>query len=74
MAYERLHRLDETDVEPLDAMDTLATLLSDWPVLVRVLVKKADLTPSDEERAEIWRRVGESRRDMLEDASGAIEA
>jgi tetratricopeptide (TPR) repeat protein len=73
-AYERLHRLDETDVVPLDAMDILATLLSDWPVLVRVLVKKADLTPSDEERAEIWRRVGESRRDMLEDGSGAIEA
>jgi tetratricopeptide (TPR) repeat protein len=73
-AYERLHRLDETELEPLDAMDVLATLLSDWPALVRVLVEKAELTSSDEDRAEIWRRVGECRRDMLEDAPGAIEA
>jgi len=74
VAYERLHRLDETEMDPLDAMDVLATLLSDWPVLVRVLVKKADLTPSDEDRAATWRRVGEARRDMLDDAPGAIEA
>ncbi len=73
-AYERLHRLDEADVDALDAIDVLATLLSDWPALVRVLVKKADLTPSDLDRAEIWRRVGECRRDMLEDAKGAREA
>jgi tetratricopeptide (TPR) repeat protein len=74
LAYDRLHRLDETDVEPLDAMDTLSTLLSDWPVLVRVLVAKAELASSDEDRAGLWRRVGEARRDMLEDSPGAIEA
>ncbi len=74
IANERLFRLDETDVEPLDAMDVLATLLSDWPTLVRVLVKKAELTSSDEERAAIWRRVGEARRDMLDDEPAAIEA
>ncbi len=73
-ACERLFRLDETDVEPLDEMDVLATLLSDWPTLVRVLVKKAELTSSDEERAATWRRVGEARRDMLDDEPGAIEA
>jgi tetratricopeptide (TPR) repeat protein len=73
-AYERLHRLDETEIEPLDAMDTLSTLLSDWPALVGVLVKKAELTSSDQDRADLWRRVGESRRDMLDDAPGAIEA
>jgi tetratricopeptide (TPR) repeat protein len=73
-AYERLFRLDESDPEPLDAMDTLATLLSDWPMLVRVLSKKADLPGIDAERAETWRRIGGARRDMLEDASGAIDA
>ncbi len=73
-AYERLFRLDESDPEPLDAMDTLATLLSDWPMLVRVLSKKADLPTLDAERAEIWRRIGGARRDMLDDASGAIDA
>jgi tetratricopeptide (TPR) repeat protein len=73
-AHERLFRLDESDPEPLDAMDTLATLLSDWPTLVRVLSKKADLPGDDEGRAETWRRIGGARRDMLEDASGAIDA
>jgi tetratricopeptide (TPR) repeat protein len=73
-AYDRLFRLDETDPTPLDEMDQLATLLSDWPTLVRVLVKKAELSGSDPERASTWRRVGEARRDMLDDAQGAIEA
>jgi tetratricopeptide (TPR) repeat protein len=74
IAYDRLHRLDETEVEPLDEMDVLATLLSDWPTLVRVLAKKAELTSSDDDRAATWRRIGEARRDMLEDPAGAIEA
>ena len=55
-------------------MDALATLLSDWAALVRVLVKKAELVPDDEARAATWRRIGEARRDMLDDALGAIEA
>jgi golgin subfamily B member 1 len=73
-AYERLFELDETDPEPLDPMDTLATLLSDWPTLVRVLAKKADFPADDAERAGLWRRIGEARRDMLDDTRGAIEA
>ena len=73
-AYERLLRIDESDPEALDAMDTLATLLSDWPMLVRVLSKKADLPIDDAERAETWRRIGGARRDMLDDTSGAIDA
>ncbi len=59
---------------PLDAMDELSTLLSDWPALVRVLARKADLQNDDEERAATWRRIGEAKRDMLDDAPGAIEA
>jgi tetratricopeptide (TPR) repeat protein len=73
-AYDRLFKLDETDPTPLDEMDQLATLLSDWPTLVRVLVKKAELAGNDEDRASTWRRIGEARRDMLDDAQGAIEA
>lgn len=72
VAYERLAATDETDPAPLEKIDYLATLLSDWPTLVRVLTKKADLIGSDEERASVWRRVGETRRDMLEDSDGAI--
>ena len=74
LAWDRLFSLDETEIEPLDEMDALATLLSDWAALVRVLVKKAELVPDDEARASTWRRVGEARRDMLDDPLGAIEA
>ncbi|MCL2448302.1 MAG: tetratricopeptide repeat protein [Polyangiaceae bacterium] len=73
-AWGRLFELDETDVAPLDEMDALATLLSDWDTLVRVLAKKAEIVPDDETRAMIWRRIGEARRDMIEDPGSAIEA
>jgi tetratricopeptide (TPR) repeat protein len=73
-AWGRLFALDESELEPLEEMDALATLLSDWTTLVGVLTKKADLVADDEMRASTWRRVGEAKRDMLDDASGAIEA
>jgi golgin subfamily B member 1 len=73
-AYERLAALDETEQAPLDAMDQLATLLSDWQVLVRVLTKKVDLVSDDSERASLLRRIGETKRDMLDDPRGAIVA
>ncbi|MFO7177475.1 MAG: tetratricopeptide repeat protein [Pseudomonadota bacterium] len=73
-AYDRLRATDETDIAPLEKMEALATMLSDWPTLVRVLTAKADLLLDDEERASVWRRVGEARRDMLEDPAGAIQA
>lgn len=73
-AWERLFRLDESDTRPLDEMDQLATLLSDWGALVRVLQKRAELTQDDEERASLCRRIGEARRDMLDDPQGAIDA
>ncbi len=73
-AWERLFALDETELQPLEEMDALATLLSDWTSLVRVLTRKAELVPDDETRASTWRRVGEAKRDMLEDVDGAIDA
>ena len=73
-AWDRLFALDETELQPLEEMDALATLLSDWPTLVRVLDRKAELVPDDETRASTWRRVGEAKRDMLDDLPGAIDA
>ncbi len=73
-AWDRLFQLDESDSRPLDEMDQLATLLSDWSTLVRVLAKRAELTNDDEERASLWRRIGEARRDMLDDPQGSIDA
>ena len=73
-AYDRLFKLDENDVRPLDEMVDLATLLSDWDTLVHVLVRKVELMASDDERASTWRRIGEARRDMLDDLPGAVDA
>ncbi|MEI9949489.1 MAG: tetratricopeptide repeat protein [Pseudomonadota bacterium] len=73
-AYGLIHDSDSSDLEPLEKMEQLATLLSDWPTLVRVLTDKADLLLDDGERASVWRRVGEAKRDMLDDAEGAIVA
>jgi len=73
-AYGLIHESDNSDLEPLEKMEQLATLLSDWPTLVRVLTDKADLLLDDGERASVWRRVGEAKRDMLDDAEGAIVA
>ena len=73
-AYGLIHESDTSDLEPLEKMEQLATLLSDWPTLVRVLTDKADLLLNDEERASVWRRVGEAKRDMLDDSEGAIVA
>jgi len=55
-------------------MDALATLLSDWTSLVRVLNEEGRARPDDETRASTWRRIGEARRDMLDDVAGAIES
>lgn len=74
LANQRLHELDEVDPEPLEKMDVLATLLADWPVVVQVLTKKAELLGGDDERAAAWRRLGEIKRDMLEDSAGAVSA
>lgn len=72
-AYRRLSALEPTDVEPLDAMDTLAVLLSDWATVIAVLEKKSELA-SDAENAALWRRIAEIKLDMLDDEPGSIAA
>ena len=72
-AYARLSAIDPTDPEPLEAMDTLAVLLSDWKVVIEVLEKKSAIA-SDQENAAIWRRIAGTKLDMLEDTEGAVAA
>ncbi|MGK4007849.1 tetratricopeptide repeat protein [Sorangium sp. So ce1036] len=72
-AYTRLSALDPSDPEPLEQMDTLAVLLSDWDTLIAVLEKKSEVA-SDEENASICRRIAETKLEMLEDTDGAIKA
>lgn len=73
-AYTGLHELEEGEIEPVMSMEKLALLLSDWLVLARALEAKADLVFDEEERADAWRRIGEIRHQMLEDADGAVAA
>jgi tetratricopeptide (TPR) repeat protein len=73
-AYDQLYAADPSDTSTLDAMERLATLLSDWPALVSVLSAKAEAVFGDEERASLLRRVGEVKRDLLDDRAGAIVA
>jgi tetratricopeptide (TPR) repeat protein len=73
--WKRLLQLDPSDARVLDEMDRLATLLSDWQTLVTVLAQRATVVQDvDEPRARLWRRIGEARRDMLDDEPGAIDA
>jgi tetratricopeptide (TPR) repeat protein len=74
VAYEQLVSVDETNRAALEKLEQLATMLSDWDVLVRALRIKTDVVDDVEERASLWRRVGETRRDMLEQPDLAIEA
>jgi tetratricopeptide (TPR) repeat protein len=73
-AYGCLYDSDPSDPEPLDATERLAILLSDWPALVAVLTAKSEAVLDDAERASLLRRVGEAKRDMLDDREGAIAA
>ncbi|MEM1030167.1 MAG: tetratricopeptide repeat protein [Myxococcota bacterium] len=71
-ALGKLSALDPSEPEPLEKMDTLAMLLSDWETLVGVLRRKAENATSDEERASTLRRLGSIRGDMLEDPDAAV--
>ncbi len=73
-AYAQVYQVDQHELEPVERMEALSMLLSDWQTLDWVLVAKADLMLDDEERASVWRRVGEGRRDMLDMPKEAIEA
>jgi tetratricopeptide (TPR) repeat protein len=74
LAYDQVRHLDATQLEPLERMEALATLLSDWAVLDHVLVAKAELVYESEDRASLWRRAAEGRRDMLNKPIEAIAA
>jgi golgin subfamily B member 1 len=72
-ALGQLSTVDPSDAAPLERMDLLCMILSDWETLVTVLVRKADNAPGDDERAELLGRLAGIKRDMLEDPEGAIE-
>ena len=64
---------DPADSEPLSRMDGLATLLADWDLLAVVLERKAENADDPQARNELLVRLGDVRRDMLEDEQSAID-
>ncbi|MFO0667015.1 MAG: tetratricopeptide repeat protein [Polyangiaceae bacterium] len=70
--WERYVEAAPEDAVALAEVERLATLLSEWPALVAVLDRLAALAFGAEERASLYRRIGEVRRDMLDDQVGAI--
>ncbi|MBP9112060.1 MAG: tetratricopeptide repeat protein [Polyangiaceae bacterium] len=72
--WRKISDLEPTDEVALGQMESLSTLLSDWRMLDVVLCRRAELLATNEERASMFRRVGEARRDMLDEPRGAVEA
>ena len=73
-ALNELSSLDPSDVETLEQMDIICTLLADWNTLVVVLERQVDNAVDDDARSAVLRRLGELRHDMLDDADGAVRA
>ncbi len=73
VTYGRLAELSPGEVEPLERMDELAVLLGDWPEVTRVVDKRI-VDASDADGANLLRRLGQTKLDMLEDTDGAVAA
>lgn len=73
-AWEAALALDPADASPLDQVEELASLLSDWAAMVRALEQRLVHALGDDERASLHRRIAELRRDMLDDPDGAVVA
>ncbi|NUO53543.1 MAG: tetratricopeptide repeat protein, partial [Polyangiaceae bacterium] len=71
--FERLSLAAEGDPEPLESIDELAVLLGDWGKVATVIEKKAK-DASDADAADLLRRLGRTRAEMLEDEPGAVAA
>ncbi|MCC6526258.1 MAG: tetratricopeptide repeat protein [Polyangiaceae bacterium] len=71
-ALARLAELEPDELGPLERMERLCLLLSDWTRLVAVLERQAELTPDVPAQAAILRRIGGVKQEMLEDEAGAV--
>lgn len=72
-ARTRLWKLDKSDPYTLDDLERLAVLLGDWSRVVQICQERME-NDGDAARAVLLRKIGEIRRDMLEDPAGAVEA
>ena len=72
--YERLAAHEPEEPAPLDALESLHTMVGDWHGLTRVMLSKVDRAFDVQEKGELLRRVGSVREELLGDRVAAIEA
>lgn len=70
--YERLSAHDKEDPSPLDALESLHTMVGDWLGLTRVFSRKVELAFDVQERGELLRRLGSVQEELLSDTGAAI--
>lgn len=73
-AYYEVLDLDPENFTALDALERLFVSLEDWDQLCDVLRQRIEVVEQDDEKARLWRKVGEVQRDHAMNPHAAIEA
>lgn len=72
-AYERLLQLEPSDLEAVDGLDALLTLLAEWNRLVEVLDLRADMVGDPAQQKAVRQRQGEICEEQLGRLDDAVD-
>jgi tetratricopeptide (TPR) repeat protein len=72
--YGRLHAVDPTDTEALDALERHSERTRDWERLVGILTTRLSLTAGGDEAIQLYLRIAQLCEEGLRDADRAIES
>lgn len=72
--YQRLHSVDPTDSEGLDALERHYERTRDWEKLVGILTTRLSLTAGGDEAIALYLRIAQMCEEGLRDADRAIES
>jgi tetratricopeptide (TPR) repeat protein len=72
--YQKLHSVDPTDAEGLDALERHFERTREWEKLVGVLTTRLSLTAGGDEAIALYLRIAQMCEEGLRDADRAIEA
>src|SRR6185312_5975174 len=72
--YQRLHSVDPTDSEGLDALERHCERTRDWEKLVGILTTRLSLTAGGDEAIALYLRIAQMCEEGLRDADRAIES